>query len=123
MTRAAPRATPSAYHRACLRLHGAHPEGLLALSTHDTKRSEDVRARIAVLAEIPDEWNAAVLRWEKLAARHRPAGGSVARQDHRVVDVPDAGGGVADRHRPAGSVPEKADPGGQSPHVVDRPEP
>jgi (1->4)-alpha-D-glucan 1-alpha-D-glucosylmutase len=32
------------------------PESMTSLSTHDTKRSEDVRARLAVLTEIPDEW-------------------------------------------------------------------
>ncbi len=32
------------------------PRSMLASSTHDTKRSEDVRARISVLSEIPDEW-------------------------------------------------------------------
>jgi (1->4)-alpha-D-glucan 1-alpha-D-glucosylmutase len=36
---------------------------MTALSTHDTKRSEDVRARLAVLAEIPEEFAAAVRRW------------------------------------------------------------
>ena len=40
-----------------------HPRALLATSTHDTKRSEDVRARLAVLAEMPAEWAAAVERW------------------------------------------------------------
>jgi maltooligosyltrehalose synthase len=39
------------------------PYAMSALSTHDTKRSEDVRARINVLSEIPDEWRAAVTRW------------------------------------------------------------
>ncbi|MGQ0840247.1 malto-oligosyltrehalose synthase [Actinokineospora sp.] len=39
------------------------PASMTALSTHDTKRSEDVRARLAVLAEIPDEFTAAVRRW------------------------------------------------------------
>jgi (1->4)-alpha-D-glucan 1-alpha-D-glucosylmutase len=39
------------------------PAGMTALSTHDTKRSEDVRARLAVLSERPDEWAAAVDRW------------------------------------------------------------
>ena len=39
------------------------PHGLLTSSTHDTKRSEDVRARIAVLSELPREWRAAVNRW------------------------------------------------------------
>jgi (1->4)-alpha-D-glucan 1-alpha-D-glucosylmutase len=36
------------------------PLGLTATSTHDTKRGEDVRARIAVLSEVPDEWDAFV---------------------------------------------------------------
>ena len=39
---------------------------LLATSTHDTKRSEDVRARLAALAEIPEPWAAAVERWSAL---------------------------------------------------------
>jgi (1->4)-alpha-D-glucan 1-alpha-D-glucosylmutase len=38
----------------------------LATSTHDTKRSEDVRARINVLSEIPDEWQERVTRWADL---------------------------------------------------------
>jgi (1->4)-alpha-D-glucan 1-alpha-D-glucosylmutase len=40
---------------------------MTTLSTHDTKRSEDVRARLAVLAEIPDEWAPRFRRW---AAAH-----------------------------------------------------
>jgi (1->4)-alpha-D-glucan 1-alpha-D-glucosylmutase len=44
------------------------PHSMLATSTHDTKRSEDVRARLAVLAEIPDEWEQAVERWSGLNA-------------------------------------------------------
>jgi (1->4)-alpha-D-glucan 1-alpha-D-glucosylmutase len=39
------------------------PNAMLATSTHDTKRSEDVRARLALLSEIPDQWAAAVRRW------------------------------------------------------------
>jgi (1->4)-alpha-D-glucan 1-alpha-D-glucosylmutase len=41
------------------------PHSMLATSTHDTKRSEDVRARINVLSEIPGEWRAAVSRWSR----------------------------------------------------------
>jgi (1->4)-alpha-D-glucan 1-alpha-D-glucosylmutase len=41
------------------------------LSTHDTKRSEDVRARINVLSEIPKEWGDAVRRWFSQNAIHR----------------------------------------------------
>jgi len=39
------------------------PHSLLATSTHDTKRSEDVRARIAAISEVPQEWLRAVRRW------------------------------------------------------------
>jgi len=39
---------------------------MLASSTHDTKRSEDMRARISALSEMPDEWHSALTRWSKL---------------------------------------------------------
>lgn len=42
------------------------PHSFLSSSTHDTKRSEDVRARINVLSEIPEEWNNAIHRWEQM---------------------------------------------------------
>ncbi len=42
------------------------PHGLLATSTHDTKRGEDVRARINVLSEIPAKWRRAVCRWKEI---------------------------------------------------------
>jgi (1->4)-alpha-D-glucan 1-alpha-D-glucosylmutase len=40
-----------------------YPASMTTLSTHDTKRSEDVRARLAVLAEIPTEWAQLVRGW------------------------------------------------------------
>lgn len=42
------------------------PHSLLATTTHDTKRSEDVRARINALSEIPARWYRALLKWRKL---------------------------------------------------------
>jgi len=45
--------------------------GLLATTTHDTKRSEDVRARIDVLSEVPKQWREAVARWSRLTRRYR----------------------------------------------------
>ncbi|MDD5267211.1 MAG: malto-oligosyltrehalose synthase [Methylococcales bacterium] len=42
------------------------PHSMLCLSSHDTKRSADVRARINVLSEIPKLWQEAVLRWRKV---------------------------------------------------------
>jgi (1->4)-alpha-D-glucan 1-alpha-D-glucosylmutase len=47
------------------------PHSLLASSTHDTKRSEDVRARISVLSEIPRELATALGRWSRFNARHK----------------------------------------------------
>lgn len=47
------------------------PHGMLASSTHDTKRSEDVRARISLLSELPDEWVGAVSRWNRNNHRHK----------------------------------------------------
>ncbi|HSU16926.1 malto-oligosyltrehalose synthase [Longimicrobium sp.] len=47
------------------------PGALSASSTHDTKRSEDVRARIDVLSEIPEAWGRAVNRWAGMNAAHR----------------------------------------------------
>ena len=47
------------------------PYALSPLSTHDTKRSEDVRARINVLSEIPEDWSASVERWSRLNERLR----------------------------------------------------
>ncbi len=44
---------------------------MLTSSTHDTKRSEDVRARIAVLSELPREWRAAINRWTRHNRRHK----------------------------------------------------
>ncbi|SDQ48863.1 malto-oligosyltrehalose synthase [Quadrisphaera sp. DSM 44207] len=49
------------------------PVAMTTLSTHDTKRSEDVRARLAVLSELPGEWAQAVRSWREAAAEHRAA--------------------------------------------------
>jgi (1->4)-alpha-D-glucan 1-alpha-D-glucosylmutase len=46
------------------------PHGMTATATHDTKRGEDARARIAALTEIPDEWTSTVAQWKLLNAPH-----------------------------------------------------
>ncbi len=46
------------------------PSALAPLSTHDTKRSEDLRARINVLSEMPQEWSDVVEEWRKLNSPH-----------------------------------------------------
>ncbi|HEY77823.1 MAG TPA: malto-oligosyltrehalose synthase [Dehalococcoidia bacterium] len=53
------------YHHYNLKRKERWPHTLNATATHDTKRSEDVRARINVLSEIPDEWQQHLLRWHQ----------------------------------------------------------
>ncbi len=55
------------FHAAAGRLARRWPATLTTLSTHDTKRQEDVRARLAVLAESPQEWGHQVAEWHGLA--------------------------------------------------------
>jgi (1->4)-alpha-D-glucan 1-alpha-D-glucosylmutase len=62
---------PAEFHAAMVERQRAHPHGLSATSTHDTKRGEDVRARINVLSEIPHEWRRRVAVWQKLNRKHR----------------------------------------------------
>ena len=47
------------------------PQTLNATTTHDTKRSEDLRVRVNVLSEIPDEWGAKIAEWTKENATHK----------------------------------------------------
>lgn len=51
------------FHAFAANLQQSHPTAMTTLSTHDTKRGEDVRARIAVLSEVADQWQTAVERW------------------------------------------------------------
>ncbi len=55
--------TAAEFHDAQLRRMAAWPDGMTTLSTHDTKRGEDVRARIDVLSEVAGDWAAAVTKW------------------------------------------------------------
>jgi (1->4)-alpha-D-glucan 1-alpha-D-glucosylmutase len=54
---------PAEFHRFARRLADAWPTGMTTLSTHDTKRQEDVRARLAVLADSPEAWAREVTFW------------------------------------------------------------
>ncbi len=58
---------PAEAHR---RLAAGSPGSLTATATHDTKRGEDVRARIAALSGIPERWTAAASRWRARADRY-----------------------------------------------------
>jgi (1->4)-alpha-D-glucan 1-alpha-D-glucosylmutase len=57
--------TLTTFHRANRERRKNWPHAMLATSTHDNKRSEDVRARLSVLTEIPEEWRANVIRWSR----------------------------------------------------------
>ena len=64
--------TPAELHDYLKDRQSRWPRALTALSTHDTKRSEDVRARINVLSEMPDEWRECVLQWAAINAHDGP---------------------------------------------------
>jgi (1->4)-alpha-D-glucan 1-alpha-D-glucosylmutase len=55
--------TPAEFHQTVARWQREQPLGLRGTSTHDSKRGEDVRARLTVLSEVPELWAAAVERW------------------------------------------------------------
>lgn len=63
--------TVERFHQWCAAA-AARPHRLLAGTTHDTKRSEDVRARLDLLAQVPDRWFDAVGRWRARAAFEDP---------------------------------------------------
>jgi (1->4)-alpha-D-glucan 1-alpha-D-glucosylmutase len=54
------------FHQQNLRRHQVKPHSFVTTSTHDSKRGEDVCARINVLSEIPKEWKLALTRWHRL---------------------------------------------------------
>jgi (1->4)-alpha-D-glucan 1-alpha-D-glucosylmutase len=62
------------FHQAMARATARWPETMLTLSTHDTKRSADVRARISLLSELPEAWFAAVRRWAARSEPHKRSG-------------------------------------------------
>ena len=65
------------FHQAMMKASNLSPHAMLTTSTHDTKRSEDVRARLALLSEIPGRWAETVRRW------------SVHNEKYRQGNVPD----------------------------------
>ncbi|WBB68922.1 malto-oligosyltrehalose synthase [Micromonospora sp. WMMD812] len=64
---------PAEFHRFVAARGVRWPAAMTALSTHDTKRSEDVRARLAVLSELPHRWAERVSRWMAVAELPDPA--------------------------------------------------
>ena len=62
---------PAEFIAWCRKMHRHWPRTMLATSTHDTKRSEDVRARLFLLSEEPQQWSRAVSQWAAINERHR----------------------------------------------------
>jgi len=60
------------FHAEAMRRLREYPYGMTTLATHDTKRSEDIRARLAVLSEIGPRWHAAVAEWSAAAPLDDP---------------------------------------------------
>ncbi|HXV24595.1 MAG TPA: malto-oligosyltrehalose synthase [Alphaproteobacteria bacterium] len=65
--------TPAAFHHLMAERTTRWPHTMLATATHDTKRGEDMRARLNLLSELPDIWRARVRRWAKLNQRRKVA--------------------------------------------------
>ena len=63
--------TVASFHKSNAQRARRMPHAMLGTSTHDTKRGEDVRARLAVLASMPDEWNRQVQSWSRLLRARR----------------------------------------------------
>ena len=69
--------TPAQFHGYAARRQHEWPDAMTALTTHDTKRSEDVRARITALAEVPELWEATLDRLLELAPVPDPGFGNL----------------------------------------------
>lgn len=59
------------FHAYCGKMQATHPLTMTTLSTHDTKRSDDVRARLAVLSEMPSRFSSAIHRWSQINREFR----------------------------------------------------
>jgi (1->4)-alpha-D-glucan 1-alpha-D-glucosylmutase len=69
------------FHAVVGRLAGAWPTTMTTLSTHDTKRQEDIRTRLAVLAEIPEQWGERLKEWHERAAALSSSGETAVDSD------------------------------------------
>ncbi|MGE0223533.1 MAG: malto-oligosyltrehalose synthase [Acetobacteraceae bacterium] len=103
------------FHAACRDRLAHFPDSMLATATHDHKRGEDVRARMAVLSEMPDAWAGQVRAWQAAhRGHHDSAGQALAPGDELMLyqmivgawppdlDIADGAGVAAFRDRLAG---------------------
>ena len=76
--------SPAEFHTTNTHNARRWPHTMLASSTHDTKRSEDTRARIVALSELPEQWQAALSGWREINEMHK------ARIEGETSQAPDA---------------------------------
>ena len=105
--------TVSEFHAAVAERAASQPLGLSATATHDTKRGEDGRMRIALLSQQPEEWRAVVDRWHAASSDLRttlPEGPAPDRNDEWLFYQSALGAWPADDDGPAGpATPDVAD--------------
>lgn len=75
------------FHAFCERLQRDWPHSMLTTSTHDTKRSLDVRMRQAVLTEMPEQWQRTTRAWDEHVAKHRSRAGPDANTIYLVYQT------------------------------------
>ena len=85
---------------------GRWPYSLVSSSTHDTKRSEDTRAWINVLSEIPETWTKCFRRWQELNKKHKTVSGdeAIPSAKRRVFVLSNRAGHLATGTAPEGGV-------------------
>ena len=74
--------TISEFHAFQTTMHRTHPLTMTTLSTHDTKRADDVRARLAVLSEVPKKFAAAIQGWSRLNEELKTQGSPDAQTEY-----------------------------------------
>jgi (1->4)-alpha-D-glucan 1-alpha-D-glucosylmutase len=79
--------TAEEFHADSERRQQDWPATMILSSTHDTKRSHDVRARLATLSQAPQEWADLVRRWHELTRRHRGHSGPSPAHEHLVFQT------------------------------------
>lgn len=94
--------SPADFHASSSARRMHFPTAMLATATHDHKRGEDVRARLAVLSEIPRRWSAKVARWAAMNGRFR---------SHSRPDAPSAADEAILYQMIVGAWPPGLDPG------------
>ena len=105
------------FHDAMATRQREWPHAMTTTSTHDTKRGEDVRARITVLAEMPEVWETALDELLRLVPLPDPAFGSLLWQAILGAWTPEH---LPDLPRAAPRLRREGDARGRRPHHVDR---